>query len=73
MYITKSSLALNKLIQATSDFGTTTVSASTEKPLPVVHMPESGAILRSFLTFIFPVPLALPPSLEETVELLSVA
>jgi hypothetical protein len=36
-------------------------------------MPESGVILRSLLTFIFPVPPVLPPSVEETMELLSVA
>jgi hypothetical protein len=73
VFITKSSLALDKLIQATPNFVATTAPASIEKPLPVVHMPESGATLRSLLTFIFPVPPVLPSSLEETMELLSVA
>jgi hypothetical protein len=36
-------------------------------------MPESGVILYSLLTFILPVPPVLPPSAEETMELLSVA
>jgi hypothetical protein len=36
-------------------------------------MSESGAILHSLLTFIFPLPPILPTALEETMELLSVA
>jgi hypothetical protein len=41
--------------------------------LPVVSLPVSGAILYSLLTYIFPVPPVLPQTVEQTMELLSVA
>ena len=44
-----------------------------ETPLPVVKMSDTGAILSSLLTFIFPVSPALPKTVEETMELLSAA
>jgi hypothetical protein len=71
LFIIKSSPVLDKLIQATFDH--IAVPAENKKPLPALQMSESGAILRSLLTFIFPVPPVLPPSVEETMELLSVA
>jgi hypothetical protein len=42
-------------------------------PLPVLKLSDSGAILFSLLTFIFPVPPILPTTIEQTMELLSVA
>jgi hypothetical protein len=41
--------------------------------LPVVQLPECGRILRYLLSFILPVFPAIPPTHEETMELLSVA
>jgi hypothetical protein len=42
-------------------------------PLPVVRLPESGAILHSLLTFIFPLTPLVPSTTEEAMKLLSVA
>ncbi|KAF8262673.1 hypothetical protein EI94DRAFT_663142 [Lactarius quietus] len=42
-------------------------------PLPEVQLSESSTILSSLLTFIFPETPILPSTLEETMELLSVA
>jgi len=47
--------------------------ASGETSLPVVHLPESGAVLHSLLTFIFPSIPLVPSTTEEAMELLSVA
>jgi hypothetical protein len=44
-----------------------------ETLLPVVQLPKSGTIISSLLTFLFPVPPVLPPTIEHTLELLSVA
>jgi hypothetical protein len=41
--------------------------------LCVVQLPIEGAILFSLLTFIFPVPPVLPPTIKQILELLSVA
>ncbi|KAI0289287.1 hypothetical protein BC826DRAFT_631160 [Russula brevipes] len=41
--------------------------------LPVVSLPMSGAILYSLLTYVFPVSPVLPHTVEQTMELLSVA
>ena len=72
LFITKSSPVLDKIIQSASDSAVSVPPAGTI-PLPVIHVPESGAILYSLLTFVLPVPPVLPPSVEETLELLSVA
>ena len=72
-FIIKSSPILDKLIQTSSDLPADAVSAGTDTPLPIVRMPESGAILQSLLTFILPVPPVLPPGVEGTMELLPVA
>jgi hypothetical protein len=72
-FITKSSPALEKLIKVTSDTPAGAVPAGTKTSLPIVHVPESGAILHNLLTFILPVPPVLPAGLEDTMELLSVA
>ena len=66
LFITKSSSVLNRRIQAASG-----LSAGT--PLPVVHLSESGGILYNLLTFVLPLSPALPSTLENTMELLSVA
>lgn len=50
-----------------------TNTTSDDFELPVVRLPESHAILSSLLTFVFPVPSFLPPTIEQILELLSVA
>jgi hypothetical protein len=72
LFITKSSPVLDKLIQHASYSAVSAPPASTIS-LPVIQMSESGAILCSLLTFVLPMPPVLPPSVEETLELLSVA
>jgi hypothetical protein len=52
-----------------ADFGSDTNAAS----LPVIPLPESGAIVFSLLSYIFPVTPILPATPERTMELLSVA
>ncbi|KAI0253679.1 hypothetical protein BJV78DRAFT_1191244 [Lactifluus subvellereus] len=74
LYIIKSSTALGKLIQATaSNLPDDAIPTDARTPLPVVQMSDSGAILSCLLTFIFPTSPALPPTVDETMELLSVA
>ncbi|KAH9166769.1 hypothetical protein EDB89DRAFT_1891104 [Lactarius sanguifluus] len=75
LYLIKSSTVLGNLIQAESDTSYTSESnsESTQTRLPEVQLPESSAILTSLLTFIFPVNPDLPLTLQETMELLSVA
>ena len=73
IYIINSSSALGELIQAASDIPGAARSASAPIRLPQVQLSESSAILSSLLTFIFPVTPVLPSTLEETMELLSVA
>ncbi|KAI9452355.1 hypothetical protein BJY52DRAFT_1124459, partial [Lactarius psammicola] len=60
------------LIRSVSD--TSDVPKGEEQaPLPVVELPESGAILHSLLTFIFPVTRILPSTTESIMELLAMA
>lgn len=73
LYIIKSSSVLGELIQATSDTDVAANSASGQTRFPEVQLHESSAILSCLLTFIFPVPLLVPSTLEEMMELLSVA
>ncbi len=49
------------------------VEGTTANALPVVQLPIDGAILFSLLTYIFPVPPVLPSTVEQVMELLSVA
>ncbi|KAH9020936.1 hypothetical protein EDB85DRAFT_2152706 [Lactarius pseudohatsudake] len=75
LYIIRSSTVLGKLIQAAStpsDSGAAN-SASARTRLPEVQLSDSSAILSCLLTFTFPVPSVLPSSLDEKMELLSVA
>ncbi|KAH9018766.1 hypothetical protein EDB83DRAFT_2679630 [Lactarius deliciosus] len=73
LYLVNSSSVLGELIQAQSDTSDTADSESTQTQLPEVHIPVSSAILSWLLTFIFPINPVLPSTLEETMELLSVA
>jgi hypothetical protein len=70
IYITSSSAVLDGLIQKYSDFPEASYA---EGSLPVVQLAENGKVLHKLLTFILPVTPLLPPTLDETMELLSVA
>ncbi|KAI9442000.1 hypothetical protein BJY52DRAFT_1216947 [Lactarius psammicola] len=72
LYIVNYSPVLREVIRGVSN--TSNVPNDEEKePLPVVKLPESGAILHSLLTFIFPVVPILPSTTERIMELLAVA
>jgi hypothetical protein len=64
LYILNSSPVLTKLIRT---------SSNSHDAAPIVHLNENCSVLSSLLTFIFPVSPALPPTAEQTMELLSVA
>ena len=68
VFLVKSSPLLNGLIKAASD-----APVGAGETLPVVRLLERGAVLYNLLTFLLPVTPTLPPTLEETMELLSVA
>jgi hypothetical protein len=70
IFIIHNSPVLNELVRRTLD---SPGDANAEASLPVVQLPESGKILRYLLTFILPVSPAIPPTHEESMELLSVA
>jgi len=72
LYLINSSPVLRDLIRGTLS---TSDVANREKqePLPVVELPESGGILYSLLTFIFPVAPILPSTTENIMKLLAVA
>ena len=72
LYLTNSSPVLRELIRGalkTSDVA----NREEQDPLPVIKLPESGAILYGLLTFIFPVAPVLPSTTERIMELLAVA
>ena len=69
-YIVNSSLVLDELIRKSLGPPDDTHD---ERSLPVVQLPESGVILHSLFTFIFPVTPLVPPTPENAMELLSVA
>ena len=72
LYLANSSPVLGKLIRDVLD--TSDVANREEKePLPVVELSETGAILYSLLTFIFPVAPVLPSTTENIMKLLAVA
>jgi hypothetical protein len=75
VFIMQSSSKLSSLIQAASCLSEATkpLAVDTETPLPIVHLPEGSTIISSLLSFTLPIPPVLPPTLEETMELLSVA
>ena len=70
IFIIHNSPVLDELIRRALD---SPGDENAEALLPVVQLPESGKILRYLLTFILPLLPALPPTIEETMELLSVA
>ncbi|KAI0253674.1 hypothetical protein BJV78DRAFT_1280734 [Lactifluus subvellereus] len=67
LYIVKISPVLREVVQSTCD------SAHAQASLPSFHLSESGVILSSLLTFILPMPPVLPPTIEQSMELLSVS
>ncbi|KAH9020932.1 hypothetical protein EDB85DRAFT_441434 [Lactarius pseudohatsudake] len=75
LYIIRSSTVLSELIRAASNTSGAASAgfASAGVRLPEVQLYDSGTIISCLLTFIFPVPSILPSSLDEKMELLSVA
>lgn len=82
LYIVHSSPVLAKLVRSPSvssddDDSTSSTSGSedseSESSHPSVEIPYNHIILSSLLTFIFPVPAALPSTPEQVIELLSAA
>jgi hypothetical protein len=80
LYIVDSSPILGEkvLVSPGPQSNPTTITSHSESevdasPLPVIQLPEAGAIIFSLLTHIFPVPHTLPATVEQTMELLSVA
>jgi hypothetical protein len=69
-YVVNSSLVLDELIRKALGPPDDENGAAS---LPVVELPETGAIIHSLLTFVFPVPPLIPSSTEQSMELLSVA
>jgi hypothetical protein len=69
-YIVNSSRVLGNLIQKALD---SPGNANAEESLPVLQLPESGEILECLLTFVFPGAPRVPSTLEDIMELLSVA
>jgi len=78
VYVTDSSSVLAELIQTPSyhpprPSTSAAPIANSVTPLPVVQLSDSGGILRSLLSFIIPMHVDLPPTLEDIMELLSTA
>jgi hypothetical protein len=72
LFIVKSSPVLNGIIQAASGNSEVALRGAREHP-PVVQIPERGATLYNLFTFLLPMVPVLPSTVEETMELLSVA
>jgi hypothetical protein len=82
LYIVHSSPVLGKKVSASPNSQPSSPDISAEAHverdanvdgLPVVSLPVSGAIICSLLTYVFPVSPVLPQTVEQTMELLSVA
>ena len=72
LYLANGSPVLRDLIRGV--LNTADVANREEQdPLPVIKLPESGAILHNLLTFVFPVAPILPSTTEKIMELLAVA
>jgi BTB/POZ domain len=69
-HIVNSSPILDKLIRRAQD---PPDDANDKGLLPMVELPDSGAIIRILLTFVFSVTPLVPSTTEQTMELLSVA
>ena len=73
LYLANSSPVLGELIRGVLDTSDVANCEEKEPPsLPVVELPETGAILYSLLTFIFPVAPVLPSTTENIMKLLAV-
>jgi hypothetical protein len=72
-FLVKHSSVLDRLMKATSDISDAAPPVDVGGALPVVRLPERGAVLYNLLTFLLPMEPALPSTLEDTMELLSVA
>lgn len=70
IYVVNSSPILGELVRKALD---SPRNANADVSLPVVPLSDSGEILHCLLTFIFPVTPRIPSTLEEIMELLSVA
>ena len=74
LYLVNSSPVLRDLEHIRSAPETSDVpNGEEQEPLPVIKLPDSGAILYSLLTFIFPVAPVLPSTAENIMDLLAVA
>jgi len=73
IFIIHNSPVLDELVRQTLESLDSPGDANVEAPLPVVQLPESGKILHYLFTFILPLFPTIPPTHEETMELLSVA
>ncbi|KAH9955507.1 hypothetical protein BGW80DRAFT_354655 [Lactifluus volemus] len=80
LYVVDSSPILGEKVLVSPDppSNTTAITSRSESEvdasrLPVIQLPEAGAIIFSLLSHIFPVPHILPATMEQTMELLSVA
>src|SRR6266404_3289179 len=74
MYIFHASPLLGERMLAGADSGSPIIFTETATAsLPVVQLPDSGAVLFSLLTYVFPVQPILPSIVEQTMELLSAA
>jgi hypothetical protein len=71
-YIIDSSPVLKELILKTLDVPNREGGEALAS-YPLVQLPESGAVLHTLLTFIFPVTSLVPSTIEDVMELLSVA
>ena len=72
-YLIHCSLKLDELIRKASNLPDLPDDAPSKTSLPVVQLPESGAVLHSLLTFNLPSTPLVPSTTEEAMELLSVA
>ena len=73
VYIFHSSPVLEEKVLAADISQSGTADTTAAAPLPVIQLSDSGAILFSLLTHIFPVQPILPSTVEQTMELLSAA
>ena len=72
LYLANSSPLLGELIQRVLNTPDV-VNREEKEPLPVVELCETGSILYSLLTFIFPVAPVLPSTMDNIMKLLAVA
>ena len=72
LYLVNSSPVLRELIRTISNTSHIT-NGEESGPLPVVELPENGALLHSIVTLILPVVPIIPSSPEEIMDLLAIA